>query len=168
MVSGHVEFKRDVGCYVKYRWLYGYVSLLKMIIMPCWFSLNIIGHFKWLKDHGIFSKVCLVHYCILLAITAVVLHSIVVVSNLFGLSALFEWHMYLRLARECAQGASLEYSLWRVGGCLFCLTYSIFSSLATTFADLAAAAKRPIYSVVIFAEIHSVAGRIGLAVKRAW
>lgn len=130
----------------------GYVSLLKMIIMPL-ITVSIIGAILKVKDSGSLGKISSLNIGILLATTAASALIGVFVSNLFGLSA----QDIVQGAREMARGAALEQRLGSVEDLsLADMVISFFPQ--NPFADLAGSRPTSTIAVVIFSALVGMAG----------
>ena len=143
-ISETLEYVNIVG--------YGYVSLLKMIIMPL-ILVSIIGAIIKVKDTGSLGKMSASIIGILLATTAVSALIGVFVSNLFGLSA----DGIVQGAREMARGAALETRLDGLANVSFADMITSFFP-GNPFADLAGSRPTSTIAVVIFAAFVGVAG----------
>ena len=131
---------------------YGYVSLLKMIIMPL-ILVSIIGAIVKVKDTGSLGKMSGGIIGILLATTAVSALIGVFVSNLFGLSA----EGIVQGAREMARGTDLENRLEGLASVSFADMITSFFP-GNPFADLAGSRPTSTIAVVIFAAFVGIAG----------
>lgn len=130
----------------------GYVSLLKMIIMPL-ILVSIIGAIIKVKDTGSLGKMSSSIIFILLATTAASALIGVLVSNLFGLSA----QGIVQGVREMARGAALEQRLDGLASVSFAdMITSFFPQ--NPFADLAGSRPTSTIAVVIFSAFVGVAG----------
>ncbi|GAB3475494.1 L-cystine transporter [Marinomonas epiphytica] len=130
----------------------GYVSLLKMIVMPL-ILVSIIGAIIKVKDTGSLGKMSGSIIGILLATTAVSALIGVFVSNLFGLSA----DGIVQGAREMARGELLETRLDGLATTSFAdMVRSFFPG--NPFADLAGSRPTSTIAVVIFAAFVGIAG----------
>ncbi|GAB3515709.1 L-cystine transporter [Photobacterium alginatilyticum] len=130
----------------------GYVSLLKMIIMPL-IMVSIIGAIIKVKDSGSLGKISGLSIGILLATTAASALIGILVSNLFGLSA----EGIVQGAREIARGEVLETRLSTVESLSFAdMIISFFP--VNPFADLAGSRPTSTIAVVIFSAFIGVAG----------
>ena len=129
----------------------GYVSLLKMIIMPL-ILVSIIGAIVKVKDTGSLGKMSGSVIGLLLATTAVSALIGVFVSNLFSLSA----DGIVQGAREMARGQALETRLEGLASVSFAdMVRSFFPG--NPFADLAGSRPTSTIAVVIFAAFVGVA-----------
>ncbi|MCQ1057301.1 L-cystine transporter [Photobacterium sp. ZSDE20] len=130
----------------------GYVSLLKMIIMPL-ITVSIIGAIIKVKDSGSLGKISGLSIGILLATTAASALIGILVSSMFGLSA----EGIVQGAREIARGEMLETRLTSVEAMSFAdMIISFFP--ANPFADLAGSRPTSTIAVVIFSAFIGVAG----------
>lgn len=130
----------------------GYVSLLKMIIMPL-IMVSIIGAIVKVKDSGSLGKISGLTIGILLATTAASAVIGLFVSHLFGLSA----EGIVQGAREIARGELLETRLSTVEAISFAdMIISFFPG--NPFADLAGSRATSTIAVVIFSAFIGVAG----------
>lgn len=130
----------------------GYVSLLKMIIMPL-IMVSIIGAIIKVKDSGSLGKISGLSIGILLATTAASALIGILVTHLFGLSA----DSIVQGAREIARGEALQTRLTSVESLSFAdMVISFFPS--NPFADLAGARPTSTIAVVIFSAFIGVAG----------
>ncbi|MGF1690216.1 L-cystine transporter [Photobacterium kagoshimensis] len=130
----------------------GYVSLLKMIIMPL-IMVSIIGAIVKVKDSGSLGKISGLTIGILLATTAASAVIGLFVSHLFGLSA----EGIVQGAREIARGEMLETRLSTVEAISFAdMVISFFPG--NPFADLAGSRATSTIAVVIFSAFIGVAG----------
>lgn len=130
----------------------GYVSLLKMIIMPL-ILVSIIGAIVKVKDTGSLGKMSGSVIGILLATTAVSALIGIFVSNLFGLSA----DGIVQGAREMARGEALQVRLEGLENVSFAdMIRSFFPG--NPFADLAGSRPTSTIAVVIFAAFIGIAG----------
>lgn len=130
----------------------GYVSLLKMIIMPL-IMVSIIGAIIKVKDSGSLGKISGLSIGILLATTAASALIGILISNLFGLSA----EGIVQGAREIARGEVLENRLGTVEALSFAdMVISFFPG--NPFADLAGSRPTSTIAVVIFSAFIGVAG----------
>ncbi|MGR5061560.1 L-cystine transporter [Photobacterium sp. DNB22_13_2] len=130
----------------------GYVSLLKMIIMPL-ITVSIIGAILKVKDSGSLGKISGLSIGILLATTAASALIGILVSSMFGLSA----EGIVQGAREIARGEMLETRLTSVEAMSFAdMIISFFP--ANPFADLAGSRPTSTIAVVIFSAFIGVAG----------
>ncbi|MCW8327274.1 L-cystine transporter [Photobacterium sp. SDRW27] len=144
IISGTLEYVNIIGA--------GYVSLLKMIIMPL-ITVSIIGAIIKVKDSGSLGKISGLSISILLATTAVSALIGILVSNLFGLSA----DGIVQGAREIARGEILETRLTSVETLSFAdMIISFFPG--NPFADLAGSRPTSTIAVVIFSAFIGVAG----------
>ncbi|OAN18242.1 L-cystine transporter tcyP [Photobacterium jeanii] len=144
VISETLEYVNIVGA--------GYVSLLKMIIMPL-IMVSIIGAIIKVKDSGSLGKISGLTIGILLATTAVSAVIGLFVSHLFGLSA----EGIVQGAREIARGAALETRLTSVESISFAdMVISFFPG--NPFADLAGSRATSTIAVVIFSAFIGVAG----------
>lgn len=144
VISGTLEYVNIVGS--------GYVSLLKMIIMPL-ITVSIIGAIIKVKDSSSLGKISGLTIGILLATTAVSALIGILVSNMFGLSA----EGIVQGAREIARAEALETRLTSVAGLSFAdMIISFFP--ANPFADLAGSRPTSTIAVVIFSAFIGVAG----------
>ncbi|MGF1685744.1 L-cystine transporter [Photobacterium japonica] len=144
VISDTLEYVNIVGA--------GYVSLLKMIIMPL-IMVSIIGAIIKVKDSGSLGKISGLSIGILLATTAVSALIGIMVSNLFGLSA----EGIVQGAREIARGEALETSLHTVHALSFADMITSFFP-GNPFADLAGSRPTSTIAVVIFSAFVGVAG----------
>ncbi|WP_064602926.1 L-cystine transporter [Photobacterium sp. J15] len=130
----------------------GYVSLLKMIIMPL-ITVSIIGAIIKVKDSGSLGKISGLSIGILLATTAASALIGILISNLFALSA----DGIVQGAREIARGEVLETRLVSVESLSFAdMIISFFPG--NPFADLAGSRPTSTIAVVIFSAFIGVAG----------
>ncbi|MDX1302056.1 L-cystine transporter [Photobacterium sp.] len=130
----------------------GYVSLLKMIIMPL-IMVSIIGAIIKVKDSGSLGKISGLSIGILLATTAASALIGILVSNLFGLSA----EGIVQGAREIARGEVLTNRLSTIESVSFAdMVISFFPG--NPFADLAGSRATSTIAVVIFSAFIGVAG----------
>lgn len=130
----------------------GYVSLLKMIIMPL-ITVSIIGAILKVKDSGSLGKISGLSIGILLATTAASALIGILISSMFGLSA----EGIVQGAREIARGEMLETRLTSVEAMSFAdMIISFFP--ANPFADLAGSRPTSTIAVVIFSAFIGVAG----------
>ena len=130
----------------------GYVSLLKMIIMPL-ILVSIIGAIVKVKDTSSLGKMSGSVIGILLATTAVSALIGVFVSHLFGLSA----DGIVQGAREMARAEDLQVRLDGLENVSFAdMIRSFFPG--NPFADLAGSRPTSTIAVVIFASFIGVAG----------
>ncbi|MGR5128154.1 L-cystine transporter [Photobacterium swingsii] len=130
----------------------GYVSLLKMIIMPL-IMVSIIGAIVKVKGSGSLGKISGLTIGILLATTAASAVIGLFVSHLFGLSA----EGIVQGAREIARGELLETRLSTVEAISFAdMIISFFPG--NPFADLAGSRATSTIAVVIFSAFIGVAG----------
>ena len=144
VISDTLEYVNIVGA--------GYVSLLKMIIMPL-IMVSIIGAIIKVKDSGSLGKISGLSIGILLATTAASAFIGIMVSNLFGLSA----EGIVQGAREIARGEMLETRLHSVQALSFAdMVISFFPG--NPFADLAGSRPTSTIAVVIFSAFIGVAG----------
>lgn len=144
IVSETLEYVNILGA--------GYVSLLKMIIMPL-IMVSIIGAIIKVKDSGSLGKISGLSIGILLATTAVSALIGILVSHLFGLSA----EGIVQGAREIARGEALQTSLHSVQTLSFAdMIISFFPG--NPFADLAGSRPTSTIAVVIFSSFIGVAG----------
>ncbi|GHA37515.1 L-cystine transporter [Photobacterium aphoticum] len=144
VISDTLEYVNIVGA--------GYVSLLKMIIMPL-IMVSIIGAIIKVKDSGSLGKISGLSIGILLATTAASAFIGIMVSNLFGLSA----EGIVQGAREIARGEMLETRLHSVQALSFAdMIISFFPG--NPFADLAGSRPTSTIAVVIFSAFIGVAG----------
>ncbi|WP_281222204.1 L-cystine transporter [Photobacterium sanguinicancri] len=144
VIGNTLEYVNIVGA--------GYVSLLKMIIMPL-IMVSIIGAIVKVKDSGSLGKISGLTIGILLATTAASAVIGLFVSHLFGLSA----EGIVQGAREIARGEMLETRLSTVEAISFAdMIISFFP--ANPFADLAGSRATSTIAVVIFSAFIGVAG----------
>ena len=144
VISNTLEYVNIVGA--------GYVSLLKMIIMPL-ILVSIIGAIIKVKDSGSLGKISVLSIGILLATTAVSALIGILVSNLFGLTA----DGIVQGAREIARGEMLQTRLSSVETLSFAdMIISFFPG--NPFADLAGSRPTSTIAVVIFSAFVGVAG----------
>ncbi|MDO6497123.1 L-cystine transporter [Photobacterium sanguinicancri] len=144
VIGSTLEYVNIVGA--------GYVSLLKMIIMPL-IMVSIIGAIVKVKDSGSLGKISGLTIGILLATTAASAVIGLFVSHLFGLSA----EGIVQGAREIARGEMLETRLSTVEAISFAdMIISFFP--ANPFADLAGSRATSTIAVVIFSAFIGVAG----------
>jgi len=144
VISDTLEYVNIVGA--------GYVSLLKMIIMPL-IMVSIIGAIIKVKDSGSLGKISSLSIGILLATTAASALIGILVSNLFGLSA----EGIVQGAREIARGEILETRLSTIESLSFAdMIISFFPG--NPFADLAGSRPTSTIAVVIFSAFIGVAG----------
>ncbi|ELR67563.1 L-cystine uptake protein TcyP [Photobacterium marinum] len=130
----------------------GYVSLLKMIIMPL-ITVSIIGAIIKVKGSGSLGKISGLSIGILLATTAASALIGILISNLFALSA----DGIVQGAREIARGEVLETRLVSVESLSFAdMIISFFPG--NPFADLAGSRPTSTIAVVIFSAFIGVAG----------
>lgn len=143
-VASTLEYVNIVGS--------GYVSLLKMIIMPL-ILVSIIGAIVKVKDTSSLGKMSGSVIGILLATTAVSALIGVFVSNLFGLSA----DGIVQGAREMARAEDLQVRLDGLENVSFAdMVRSFFPG--NPFADLAGSRPTSTIAVVIFASFIGIAG----------
>lgn len=129
----------------------GYVSLLKMIVMPL-IMVSIIAAIVKVKNAGSLGKIAGLSIGILLATTAASALIGILVSNLFGLSA----EGIVQGAREIARGEALQTRLTSVETLsLADMIISFFP--ANPFADLAGNRPTSTIAVVIFSAFVGVA-----------
>ncbi|KHT59808.1 L-cystine transporter tcyP [Photobacterium gaetbulicola] len=144
VIAGTLEYINIVGA--------GYVSLLKMIIMPL-ITVSIIGAIIKVKDSGSLGKISGLSIGILLATTAASALIGILISSMFGLSA----EGIVQGAREIARGEMLETRLTSVEAMSFAdMIISFFP--ANPFADLAGSRPTSTIAVVIFSAFVGVAG----------
>ncbi|MEJ2762433.1 L-cystine transporter [Photobacterium sp. MCCC 1A19761] len=144
IIANTLEYINIVGA--------GYVSLLKMIIMPL-IMVSIIGAIIKVKDSGSLGKISGLSIGILLATTAASALIGILISNLFGLSA----EGIVQGAREIARGEVLENRLGTVEALSFAdMVISFFPG--NPFADLAGSRPTSTIAVVIFSAFVGVAG----------
>ncbi|UTV28736.1 L-cystine transporter [Photobacterium atrarenae] len=144
VIANTLEYINIVGA--------GYVSLLKMIIMPL-IMVSIIGAIIKVKDSGSLGKISGLSIGILLATTAASALIGILISNLFGLSA----EGIVQGAREIARGEVLENRLGTVEALSFAdMVISFFPG--NPFADLAGSRPTSTIAVVIFSAFIGVAG----------
>ncbi|UXI02309.1 L-cystine transporter [Photobacterium sp. TY1-4] len=144
VIANTLEYINIVGA--------GYVSLLKMIIMPL-IMVSIIGAIIKVKDSGSLGKISGLSIGILLATTAASALIGILISNLFGLSA----EGIVQGAREIARGEVLENRLGTVEALSFAdMVISFFPG--NPFADLAGSRPTSTIAVVIFSAFVGVAG----------
>ncbi|MGF1723240.1 L-cystine transporter [Photobacterium nomapromontoriensis] len=144
VISETLEYVNIIGA--------GYVSLLKMIIMPL-IMVSIIGAIVKVKDSGSLGKISGLSIGILLATTAVSALIGIIVSHLFGLSA----EGIVQGAREIARGEMLQTRLGTVQTLSFPdMIISFFPG--NPFADLAGSRPTSTIAVVIFSAFIGVAG----------
>ncbi|PSU48562.1 L-cystine transporter [Photobacterium frigidiphilum] len=143
IVADTLEYVNIVGA--------GYVSLLKMIIMPL-IMVSIIGAIVKVKDSGSLGKISGLTIGILLATTAASALIGILVSNMFGLSA----DGIVQGAREIARGEMLESRLTNIEAVSFAdMVISFFPG--NPFADLAGSRATSTIAVVIFSAFIGVA-----------
>ncbi|CAG20766.1 L-cystine transporter [Photobacterium profundum] len=143
IVADTLEYVNIVGA--------GYVSLLKMIIMPL-IMVSIIGAIVKVKDAGSLGKISGLTIGILLATTAASALIGILVSNMFGLSA----DGIVQGAREIARGEMLESRLTNIEAVSFAdMVISFFPG--NPFADLAGSRATSTIAVVIFSAFIGVA-----------
>lgn len=143
IVADTLEYVNIVGA--------GYVSLLKMIIMPL-IMVSIIGAIVKVKDSGSLGKISGLTIGILLATTAASALIGILVSNMFGLSA----DGIVQGAREIARGEMLETRLTNIEAVSFAdMVISFFPG--NPFADLAGSRATSTIAVVIFSAFIGVA-----------
>lgn len=143
IVADTLEYVNIVGA--------GYVSLLKMIIMPL-IMVSIIGAIVKVKDAGSLGKISGLTIGILLATTAASALIGILVSNMFGLSA----DGIVQGAREIARGEMLETRLTNIEAVSFAdMVISFFPG--NPFADLAGSRATSTIAVVIFSAFIGVA-----------
>jgi uncharacterized protein len=143
IVADTLEYVNIVGA--------GYVSLLKMIIMPL-IMVSIIGAIVKVKDSGSLGKISGLTIGILLATTAASALIGILVSNMFGLSA----DGIVQGAREIARGEMLETRLTNIEAVSFAdMVISFFPG--NPFADLAGSRATSTIAVVIFSAFVGVA-----------
>ncbi|NAW65413.1 L-cystine transporter [Photobacterium halotolerans] len=129
----------------------GYVSLLKMIVMPL-IMVSIIAAIVKVKNAGSLGKISGLSIGILLATTAVSALIGILVSNMFGLSA----EGIVQGAREIARGEALQTHLTSVETLsLADMIISFFPG--NPFADLAGSRPTSTIAVVIFSAFIGVA-----------
>ncbi|MDV5168234.1 L-cystine transporter [Photobacterium rosenbergii] len=144
VIAGTLDYVNIVGA--------GYVSLLKMIIMPL-ITVSIIGAIIKVKDSGSLGKISGLSIGILLATTAASALIGILISSMFGLSA----EGIVQGAREIARGEMLETRLTSVEAMSFAdMIISFFP--ANPFADLAGSRPTSTIAVVIFSAFVGVAG----------
>ncbi|PSU35105.1 L-cystine transporter [Photobacterium lutimaris] len=144
VIADTLEYVNIVGA--------GYVSLLKMIIMPL-ITVSIIGAIIKVKDSGSLGKISGLSIGILLATTAASALIGILISSMFGLSA----EGIVQGAREIARGEMLETRLTSVEAMSFAdMIISFFP--ANPFADLAGSRPTSTIAVVIFSAFIGVAG----------
>ena len=144
VIAGTLDYVNIVGA--------GYVSLLKMIIMPL-ITVSIIGAIIKVKDSGSLGKISGLSIGILLATTAASALIGILISSMFGLSA----EGIVQGAREIARGEMLETRLTSVEAMSFAdMIISFFP--ANPFADLAGSRPTSTIAVVIFSAFIGVAG----------
>ncbi|MGF1682344.1 L-cystine transporter [Photobacterium minamisatsumaniensis] len=144
VIASTLEYVNIVGA--------GYVSLLKMIIMPL-IMVSIIGAIIKVKDSGSLGKISGLTIGILLATTAVSALIGILVTNMFGLNA----EGIVQGAREIARGEALETRLTAVQALSFAdMIISFFPG--NPFADLAGSRPTSTIAVVIFSAFIGVAG----------
>ncbi|MEH6530579.1 MAG: L-cystine transporter [Photobacterium frigidiphilum] len=143
IVADTLEYVNIVGA--------GYVSLLKMIIMPL-IMVSIIAAIVKVKDAGSLGKISGLTIGILLATTAASALIGILVSNMFGLSA----DGIVQGAREIARGEMLESRLTNIEAVSFAdMVISFFPG--NPFADLAGSRATSTIAVVIFSAFIGVA-----------
>ncbi|WP_318441644.1 L-cystine transporter [Photobacterium leiognathi] len=144
VVSDTLEYVNIVGA--------GYVSLLKMIVMPL-IMVSIIGAIIKVKDSSSLGKISFLTIGILLATTAVSALIGIAVTNAFGLSA----DGIVEGAREIARGEALQTRLGSIANVSFAdMIISFFPS--NPFADLAGTRPTSTIAVVIFSAFIGMAG----------
>ncbi|WP_305829304.1 L-cystine transporter [Photobacterium leiognathi] len=144
VVSDTLEYVNIVGA--------GYVSLLKMIVMPL-IMVSIIGAIIKVKDSSSLGKISFLTIGILLATTAVSALIGIAVTNAFGLSA----DGIVEGAREIARGEALQTRLGSISNVSFAdMIISFFPS--NPFADLAGTRPTSTIAVVIFSAFIGMAG----------
>ncbi|GAD30117.1 putative sodium/dicarboxylate symporter [Photobacterium leiognathi lrivu.4.1] len=144
VVNDTLEYVNIVGA--------GYVSLLKMIVMPL-IMVSIIGAIIKVKDSSSLGKISFITIGILLATTAVSALIGIAVTNAFGLSA----DGIVEGAREIARGEALQTRLGSIANVSFAdMIISFFPS--NPFADLAGTRPTSTIAVVIFSAFIGMAG----------
>ncbi|WP_305816364.1 L-cystine transporter [Photobacterium leiognathi] len=144
VVNDTLEYVNIVGA--------GYVSLLKMIVMPL-IMVSIIGAIIKVKDSSSLGKISFLTIGILLATTAVSALIGIAVTNAFGLSA----DGIVEGAREIARGEALQTRLGSIANVSFAdMIISFFPS--NPFADLAGTRPTSTIAVVIFSAFIGMAG----------